>query len=101
MKFLEQGLNLVFVVLLTMSGVGLVASVLLLQWLSVERQRQDLALLVAAGYGQLQIRSFVVGQAAILSFLGLAIAFVIAGSAFLGLAPIILRQVDLAADAIH
>lgn len=101
MKFLEHGLNLVFGVLMAMSVIGLTASILLFQWLSVERQKQDLALLLTAGYDRLLIRAFVFGQALILSGLGLVMAVGIAGIAFRGLGPVVLRQVDLATDALN
>lgn len=95
MLFLEHGLNLVFQVILILSLAGLVASILLLQWLSIERQKPDLALLLTTGFSHGRIRGFVLLQAAVLSLAGLTLATLLSVAAFQGLAPVVLEQIDL------
>ena len=97
MLFLEYGLNLVFRVILSLSLVGLFAAILLLQWLSIERQKPDLALLLTTGFEHARIRAFVLMQAVALSFMGLALATSLSALAFYSLAPAVLRQIELGA----
>lgn len=101
MLFLEQGLNLVFQMILTLSLLGLVASILLLQWLSIERQKSDLALLLTAGFSQTRIRAFVLVQAMILALAGLVLAMGLSTGAFRMLAPVVLQQIELGTQPLY
>lgn len=100
MLFLEHGLNLVFQVILLLSLAGLIASILLLQWLSLERQKSDLALLLTTGFSHTRLRAFVLMQAIVLALVGLTLATALSAAGFLGLAPIVLQQIDLNAHSL-
>jgi len=74
---LENGLNIIFLLILVMTGIAFAVTAFLLQWLSVVRKSRELALMSSTGLARSELRWFPLLQAFVTAILGLFITLLI------------------------